>query len=136
MREIRFRGKRIDIGRWVEGSYLKMFHGLHMDGNHYIHFIVDTKGIRYEVYPETIGQYTGLKDRNGREIYEGDVLQNPDGVRGEIKLVTEHAAFLAFWRHKGKSGYDYLESDGKLKQCEIIGNIYENPELLKGDENE
>ena len=42
MREIRFRGKRIDIGRWVEGSYLKMFHGLHMDGYHYIHFIVDT----------------------------------------------------------------------------------------------
>jgi len=80
-------------------------------------------------------EFTGLKDKNGKQIYEGDVLINPKDIRGEIKYVPEYAAFLAYWKHDGECGYDYLDK-GILMKCEVIGNIYENPELLKGDEDE
>jgi len=99
----------------------------------------DMLGFRFEKHLETENPIymwsTGLHDRNGREIYEGDVLINPKGIRGEIKYVPEYAAFLAYWKHDGECGYDYLDK-GILMKCEVIGNIYENPELLKGDENE
>ncbi|MEK3867661.1 YopX family protein [Paenibacillus sp. FSL H7-0716] len=73
-------------------------------------------------------QYTGLKDKNGREIYEGDFIQNENTI-GEIEWVQEHCAFMAFTRNP--SFYRYLESDGQLNLTEIIGNIYENPELIE-----
>lgn len=75
-------------------------------------------------------QYTGLENKQGVEIYEGDILENPNGIRCTVKYVNEHAAFLAYWKRNDVSGYDYM--DGILiKQCKIIGNIYENPELLE-----
>ncbi|OME08877.1 YopX family protein, partial [Paenibacillus odorifer] len=63
-------------------------------------------------------QYTGLKDKNGREIYEGDFIQNENTI-GEIEWVQEHCAFMAFTRNP--SFYRYLESDGQLNLTEIIG---------------
>ena len=73
-------------------------------------------------------EYTGLKDKNGREIYEGDFIQN-DSAIGEVEWVQEHCAFMAFTRNP--SFYRHLESDGQLNLTEVIGNIYENPELLE-----
>lgn len=61
MREIKFRGKRVDNGEFVYGSYLKDVTG---------HYIVDYSGIKYLIEKETVGQFTGLKDKNGKEIYE------------------------------------------------------------------
>ncbi|OME07513.1 hypothetical protein BSK60_31320 [Paenibacillus odorifer] len=73
-------------------------------------------------------EYTGLKDKNEREIYPGDIPRDPTGI-GEIEWVQEHCAYMVFTKNPSK--YHHLESDGKLLHTEIIGNIYENPELLE-----
>ncbi|WP_339814573.1 YopX family protein [Paenibacillus sp. FSL R5-0928] len=73
-------------------------------------------------------EYTGLKDKNKREIYAGDIPRDPTGI-GEIEWVQEHCAYMVFTKNPSK--YHHLESDGKLLQTEIIGNIYENPELIE-----
>jgi uncharacterized phage protein (TIGR01671 family) len=75
-----------------------------------------------------IMQYTGLKDKNGKEIYEGDILQDRQG-KGEVKWIQEHCSFLV--RVRKPHGYHKLEGDYQLNLTEVIGNIYENPELLK-----
>ncbi len=75
-----------------------------------------------------IMEYTGLKDKNGRDIYEGDLLKDDAGI-GEVEWVQEHCSFMIFTREP--SFYYNLESDGQLKVSEVIGNIYENPELLE-----
>ena len=127
MREIKFRGKRKGNGEWVYGSLVAIdMESVTIWTEDHVAHLVD---------PKTVGQYTGLKDKNGKQIYEGDVLINPKGIRGEIKYVPEHAAFLAYWKHDGECGYDYLDK-GILMKCEAIGNIHDNTELLKGDENE
>lgn len=73
MREIKFRGKRLDNGEWIEGDLLRM-------NDHWFIFPDPApEGIdKYEVDPATVGEYTGLKDRNGKEVYEGDVIKIPE----------------------------------------------------------
>lgn len=70
----------------------------------------------------------GFKDKNDREIYVGDIPRDPTGI-GEIEWVQEHCAYMVFTKNPSK--YHRLESDGKLFHTEVIGNIYENPELIE-----
>lgn len=119
MREIKFRGKRIDNGEWIEGYfYHEEFYGeiitLELKTTH----ICDIN---------TIGQYTGLKDKNGKEIYEGDILDFDEKEWGESGYVS-----AVVWDEKeccfcfdGGTPFDV----GQWRK--VIGNIYDNPELLE-----
>jgi len=119
-REIKFRGKRIDNGEWVEGSLIQR-------DTTKIGYVSPLYGTWSEVAvsQSTVGQYTGLKDRNSKEIYEGDILKDHSGV-GEVEWVQEHCAFRVFVKDPDFGNmYMALESDGQMKYTEVIGNIYE-----------
>ena len=79
----------------------------------------------------TLLQYTGLKDIIGKDIYEGDLLQYPNGTIAEIKYSDDLAAFVAVYVQDGNTEMDYLDKE-IVNKCKISGNVYENPELLEG----
>lgn len=122
MREILFRGKRIGKGGWVYGyyKYVKMLDE---------HIIVgDDDYVSYTVIPETVGQNTGLKDRDGGEIYEGDVLRNVDNQLVDklpFKVVwSDYYGAWFWWSSEGEVVTDYFYQS-IAKCCEIIGNIHD-----------
>ena len=127
MREILFRGKRIDNGEWVEGCFIEpnaIFSKDCASGS-----FGTIKGIKqsigldvYLVNPETVGQFTGLTDKNGVKIFEGDILQDKNEY-GTLNcfVVYEHH----YWRFRGKNVYLNFHSE-----MLVIGNIHDNPELL------
>lgn len=126
MREIKFRGKRLDNGEWLYGS-LVILNGRY--------FIFDDAN-RHEVDPATVGQYTGLKDKNGKEIYEGDVIRSPlseDKTRPHrIFYHTGNAAFMGALVDRKELCYLRLDQDWIYKfGKEVIGNIHDNPELIE-----
>ena len=81
----------------------------------------------------TLLQYTGLKDKNGKEIYEGDLLKHPVGVVAEIKYENDVASFVAVYTANDDMEMNHLDRE-IIKKCEVVGNIFENPELLEGSE--
>ena len=129
MREILFRGKRSD-GEWAFGSLLKVtFDGTTYNlifADNFLFVLGQAKAMEHAaVIPETVGQFTGLTDKNGTKIFEGDILQ----FMAYGTVYTGKVEFLngAFWvkcRFHDRIGaivYEY--------KPEIIGNIYDNPEL-------
>lgn len=134
MREILFRGKRVDNGEWVEGAYYKQteFYGDEMGRLLIITTkdeLVDNMMDFYRVDPETVGQYIGLTDKNGKKIFEGDIVK---GYWNTIMTVFYDDVACSF-RVKTMTGserepsYYYNES----KPLEIIGNVHDNPEKVK-----
>ena len=134
MREILFRGKRIDNGEWIEGDYRSPWRDVppHIVCNK----ILDNKRYAADVDPDTVGQYTGLKDKNGKRIFEGDVVQYYGTYALEVFIENGHAKIRWFDTATNRKcqelffGYD-AEAD---EECEIIGNIHDNPELIGGTE--
>ncbi|WP_072524951.1 YopX family protein [Clostridium sp. Marseille-P3244] len=129
MREILFRAKRIDNGEWVEGNYVKA-ELIHEDG--YEHYIIETmrRGKTYEIDPETLCQYTGLKDKNGNRIWENDIVSgyfNHKKITGFIKYGSNAVYYI---EREGSYG---IHLDNSEDWLEVIGNIFDNPELLKGE---
>ena len=110
MREIKFRARTIKSNEWVNGRYVKT------NKQALIYF---PSGVNVEVDPETVEQYIGLKDKNCREIYEGDI------VKEVLVGVVEYEA-PSFYAITPRGSHFQANED-----CEIIGNIYENKELLK-----
>jgi len=130
MREIRFRGKRLSDGKWVYGSYQADVLCL---GKHTIIY-GDLEGFycEDEVDPETVGQYTGLKDRDGQDIYEGDILIDEENGLNVVRW-GDGQYLLEVLLDDGDYYTEWLSEYNEM--CRVIGNVYENPELLKGDEN-
>ena len=143
-REILFRGKRIDNGKMVEGSYCPKKAG-NYEGDRFVEeiqhlIIVNMNGGGYqyaEVDPETVCQYTGLTDKNGRKIFEGDIVAYVDMTStengyaemdcvGEVVWDKEEACFHVTERISA-------ESWEVLQECNVTGNIFDNPELMEED---
>lgn len=153
MREIKFRGKNLNTKEWVYGDLLQWndgetaigVHGQFIDDGY--HFNENYDKTPY-VDETTVGQYTGLKDKNGKEIYEGDLIKAPSG--------RIYAVIFSTWKHEEKREFlkviDLYEHTGwcisldGVNPCElldfevcqgsVIGNVYDNPELLKGGSND
>lgn len=129
-REIKFRGKRIDNGEWVYGDLLQP---TEICDIYEIANCESIDGTRYEVIPDTIGQYTGLHDKKGKEIYEGDiVVDKEDEVMGEITWNEEEASFYFSILYENGT-YEEEKLNDWASVLEVIGNIYDNPELLGGE---
>lgn len=150
MREILFRGKRVDNGGWVEG-YLTQDPDLCQSFIEGWDYYTDGGGLErepfcHEVYPETVGQFTGLTDKNGKKIFEGDIIsaKGYDTTTG----VVEFKEYKYVIHSRDKYKYDHSQSlekeehwnDGHMHydgiyEFQVLGNIYDNPELL-GDPND
>ena len=134
MREIKFRGKRIDNNEWVYGGYMKNINGTYITDTDNFHLRKTYKN--YLVYDETIGQFTGLCDKNNVEIYEGDLLkysEDTSEISGidEVFYNEEYGTFeVAINRKRNDTevlGF-YLSRLGIGTKYEVIGNIYDNKE--------
>lgn len=127
MREILFRGKRIDTGEWVQGYYFKIW------DEHYICWGTTNGEVsKVLVIPETVGQDTELKDKNGKKIFEGDILYHP--IQGKRKVYypfSERVASYGLRMIEGKVRMASTLSEGFL--YEVIGNVHDNPELVEGE---
>ena len=140
MREVKFRGKRLDNGEWVYGYYV-------FDAAQNIHQIcTNHKGscnasydYLHEVYlvdPSTVGQFTGLRIENDVDVYEGDILRSEVVEGGECLL------FRVFWLYDGwcaEENYDFQGNKEKrwvplafcVERGSVIGNIHDNPDLME-----
>lgn len=134
MREVLFRGKRLDNGEWVEGS---LFVG--DNGECEICYGTPRVRITYHVDPATVGQYTGLKDKNGKRIFEGDVVysiyskKNYPVLFGEFGYINENGdeEGACGWYNE-EIGYGYKTAFADAEEWAlIVGTIHDNPELLQ-----
>lgn len=124
-REILFRGKRVDNGEWIEGYFLP---GNERQSLHPCIFVYLPETQSFECFDidiDTLSEYTSLTDKNGTRIFEGDIVEY-EGERYSINYLTRYARFSAV---KPKTVFCVF-----AYQCgEVIGNIHDNPELLKGE---
>lgn len=141
-REILFLGKRTDNGEWAEGE---LIHAV-PSGIPGIRIPSRTALLIYSVIPETVGQFTGLTDKNGKRIFEGYIICyiTPDGIKatGVVRFGeygtggTIGIGFYVEW--VARDGAGWLRQDigfwAKYRDIEVIGNIHDNPELLNGTE--
>lgn len=140
-REIIFRGKRIDNGEWVEG-FPYITHG----GEHQIRYYDSESNIEncsHTVIPDTVGRFTGLTDRNGVKIFEGDIIKWKylcnDHLVYQVVYEKGTAGFVTRRNFNNRDGIDcysdsVFDDDGDMS--EVIGNIHNNPELLEVSKND
>ena len=131
MREILFRGKRTDDGEWMCGSLT-----VWSDGSTSIDETQTDTSPLYSVIPETVGQYTGLTDRNGTKIFEGDIVQTEINC-GNYKSFKFPVAVVVFENGsfclKDTKNITPLTSYSSCVSFEVIGNVHDNLKLLKGE---
>ena len=132
MREILFRGKSLIDNEWVIGAGVYKSEG-------YTWIITDdatkaeNRGTGSDaIIPETVGQYTGLTDKNGKRIFEGDIVK---GAWGTVFVVFYDECYLQFRAKKADSYAREIDYYGFSHEIEVIGNIHDNPELLKESED-
>ena len=161
MREILFRGKCKDSGKWYEGYYVHLRKTTYCFKEDYdrnpdndMHQIIfeemmdwglPNQHFRVDVLPETVGQYTGLTDKNGKKIFEGDIVKCSDATYdyGFVAVVMfgnpngEYNWGFQLKRIRGASANTdillWVDMEEGGAYTEVIGNIHDNPELLKGE---
>lgn len=136
MREILFRGKRNDNGEWIIGGY---YHGevYNLDEID-IHYIIPSCDLYDEdlelvdVIPETVGQYTGLKDKNGKRIFEGDILFS-SYIADSPSIEVVKWIYNGWHTQEGDLTPDMIDDVGIMPYSEVIGNVHDNPGLMRGE---
>lgn len=129
MREILFRGKRADNGEWVEGN---LFIPDYPDKPTEICIGTNVVRITYEVIPETVGQYTGLTDKNGKKVFEGDIVRDEQsGYECAIKWFSEYACFVGLANNSGHMEYEFDEFVISLNNLIVVGSIHDNSEYME-----
>lgn len=144
MREILFRGKRLNNGEWVQGDFIQLHDERKYVVNNKFGACIDNKGnfinteapFVCEVDPATVGQYTGSRDKNGKKIFEGDIISfdyvgKNLGVDGIEAVIFENGKFGVKWGWHS----EFVCLDGFANTTlEVIGNTYDNPERLVNEE--
>lgn len=128
-REIKFRGKLVNSKEWAEGNLC-----IRVDGTYIITPDETILGKYGKVNKETVGQYTGLHDKNGKEIYEGDIIEwttlSGKKYRFSVEYSNKYAQYVSVNTKDVSMEYEPL---GDYENIEVIGNMYDNPELLGGE---
>lgn len=147
-REILFRGRRLDNGEWVEGSYMEHYYSSRFGCVSAIFTNDDVlcKTYRIPVDPSTVGQYTGLTDKNGKKIFEGDIIKthyaNAKKCDFVEQVVFDGGRFCGLYQRGGAkqwaplpSGTPHIAQDKSVYMdwCEVIGSVHDNPELIGGE---
>ncbi|MDE5688680.1 MAG: YopX family protein [Paramuribaculum sp.] len=132
-RTIKFRGKRIDNGEWVYGDLLKPHTGTRIvsyDESEPQPSVCRADFHYHNVDPATVGQFTGVLDKNGLEIYEGDIISLRDYI-SEVRWNSNLSAFCIRFSFESELEIKPLGSwIDRRRRCNVIGNIHDSPELL------
>lgn len=139
MREYKFRAKAIE--EMADGNQTVYGFGVHVvelaDGSK--EYVLYNENGTYHVDPETVGQYTGLQDKNGKEIYEGDIIKQesmlftPVSKRPQITSMIGEVEYRGTgYRVRGKTEHSKMTDSPLYPSCEAIGTRWDNPELLGG----
>ena len=129
MREVLFRGKEVADGKWIEGFYsAEEYNPYSGEVEHIPRIQIIGKCVSLGVIPETVGQFTGLTDKNGRKIFEGDIV---DYISSDVIGNPKTGTIIV----EDMTDYDTMIYLNHSDELQIIGNIHDNPELLKGGGN-
>lgn len=128
-REILFRGKSVDNGEWFEGYLSKSRNISEKPALLKLCIDCEEKGVMasHIIVPETAGQFTGLTDKNGKKIFEGDIIEFDCDSLGVIEWDEDCAKFAIHYDENILTDFDSYYGFN----CEVVGNIYDNPELLE-----
>lgn len=134
MREILFTGKRVDNGEWVEGFYVFVPEHYKPEMSRKSYIVSINNGFFFEVIPETVGQYIGMTDKNGKKIFKGSIIEcnvfgaMATGKHKKYLVVFYNGTYFAQWSIGERKFSAYMNETWARN---VVGNKWDNPELLE-----